>query len=228
MPIFETHDGISSNINTNANPNANTNTTTDSNTDGSPSPPYSVPFTVALLISEGLFLNNYSPVSSLIIPFIRADIPYGYMIIIIMEFITALLVKMSYGPAYSILSQNTNTAVPDMSAIRQIYSSASAGQTASGQSGRRQPGKVSAQSTDTTTAAPNEETPLFPKGLTFNISFSAPFSSPNSKTSTLYAVELKEIKNVPGYVLPLASLILYFVLQPYFRARDSQNRTTSR
>jgi len=59
-------------------------------------PPYSLPFTVSLLISGSLFFDIYSPASTLIIPFIRKNVPFGYFIIILMEFITALMVMPSF------------------------------------------------------------------------------------------------------------------------------------
>ncbi|NLL51736.1 MAG: hypothetical protein GX248_03420 [Peptococcaceae bacterium] len=148
-------------------------------------PPYSLPFTVSLLISGSLFFDIYSPASTLIIPFIRKNVPFGYFIIILMEFITALMVKWSSAPySYSILPGPWNTAIPSLEDLRGIYRGL------------------------------EEATPLLPiSGLTFNISFGSPFSGPNSRAATLYTIELKAIRNIPGYIVPLATLILYFFLR---------------
>lgn len=163
-----------------------------------PSPPYSVPLFVSLLISESLFTHNNSPVTTMIIPFIMKEIPYAYFIISIMEFIAALLTKWSYGPSYSLLSPVGSTSLPDLKDIRQVYS----------------PTTVSNQNADSQQTI---DTPIFPKGMTFNISFSSPFSAPRSKLSTLFTIELKEIRNVPGYVIPLTALLLYVIFEPFFR-----------
>lgn len=173
-----------------------------------PSPPYFVPFSVSLLISESLFPNFYSPAATLIIPFIRVDIPYGYFIIVGMEFVTAFLAKIAYGPSYSILPLGMNAELPDLEAFRQTT--------------RQLPVRVLdlggvLSLTDT------ESTPLFPRGMTFNISFSSPFTAPTSRTATLFTFELKEIRKVPGYLVPLAALTLYLVLRPYFRRKERNN-----
>ncbi|NLO96492.1 MAG: hypothetical protein GX091_00185 [Peptococcaceae bacterium] len=147
-------------------------------------PPYSVPFTVSLLISGSLFNDNNSPASSLIIPLLRREIPFGYFIIILLDFITALVVKWSYLPySYSILPGSWNTALPSLQEIRGIY------------------------------RAPNESTPFLPtKGINFNISFSSTFL-PSGRTGTLYIIELTEIKKIPGFVVPIAALVLYLILR---------------
>lgn len=177
----------------------------------SSSPPDTpLPFTIALLISEGLFTDISSPVATLIIPFIRIDIPYGYWIIVLMEFTTALLLKWSYGPSYStslLNLLNSNTALPDLDTYKQFRSLSPGGTTAPGP----------AQSTI--------DTPLFPSGMTFNISFSVPFSAPESKLATLFTIELKEIKNIPRYVLPVASLVLYFLLESNSKRKKAQKET---
>jgi hypothetical protein len=172
-----------------------------------PLPPYSVPLTVSLLISESLFAHFYSPAATLIIPFIRVNIPYGYFIIIGMELVTSFLVKLAYGPSYSILSSNLNlNTLPDLNSLRQVYNLAPVRENSRNQLGGA-------------TAA--EDTPLFPLGITFNISFSSPFSAPSGKTATLFTIQLKEIRNVPGYLVPLISIVLYFLIKVYFRSKSA-------
>lgn len=166
-----------------------------SDTQSVPSPPFVVPFTVSLLISETLFPDFYSPAATLIIPFIRVNIPYGYVIIIVADLITALLVKWSYGSSYSLLAPQSHTALPDLRAFGQVPTNNS-----------------------------EESTPLLPQGMAFNLSISSPFFSPESPVATLYTLEIKQVPNVPGYVVPIATLLLYLVLKPYF---DRKGKSTS-
>ncbi|MGI6451714.1 MAG: hypothetical protein ACOX3R_16065 [Desulfitobacteriia bacterium] len=169
------------------------------------SSPHTVPFFVSLLISESFFSHVNSPAATIIIPFFKKDIPYAYFIIIILELITAMLIKWYYGPYYSILSPSLSTALPDLNVMRQTYTY---GQTLPWRRRQNQ-------------QQPEESSPLLPLGMSFNLSFSSPFTAPTSKTATLYTIQLKEIKNVPGYLVPLAALILYFVLEPLFKAKES-------
>lgn len=193
MPIFsEQHSPNADNSNVSYASSAAPSTTPSANPSANPSPPYSVPLTISLLISESLFTDLNSPAATLIIPFVRREIPYAYFLISILEFTAALLTKWSYGPSYSLLSPASNTSFPDVGYLRTTNTQGDSG-SATG------------------------DTPIFPKGITFNISFSSPFSAPVSKTSTLFTFELKEIKNVPGYIVPLAGLVLYFVLIPFYR-----------
>jgi len=185
-------------------------------------PPYTVPFTVSILISESFFNNFYSPASTIIIPFLRPFIPYGYAIIILMELLTALLVKWSSAPySYSLINAGyfcfpTGIALPDMDSLRRVYnlqaserSLASAGSLDSGQGSPPAPNR--------------EDTPLLPRGMTINLSFSSPFSTPPSKTATLFSIELIEIKNIPGYLVPLIALLLYFISKSFFKGKANAN-----
>jgi len=156
-----------------------------------PSPSYSVPFTFSLFIVEDLSSASFTPSASLFIPIIRVTIPFGYFIIIGMNLLQALLVKWASPASYSLLSGNINTALPDMDSVRQIYSLPPV-QQSTGQ-----------QQTDT---------PIFPAGLSFNFAFSTPFLEPFGTNATIFTIRIKEIMNVPRYLIPLVSLILYSFL----------------
>lgn len=198
--------------------NSAINTNTSQTVSDTSTPPYSVPFTVSLLISESLFPHHYSPVNTIIIPFIRVELPYAYFIIILMELFTAYLAKLSLGPSYSILSLYSGTALPDLEAFRQARPTTESIQ-------RNQSGRIS--TLDVNNRADQEQsiesTPLLPLGMTFNLSFLSPFTAPTSTTSTLFTIQLKEIKNIPGYVLPLVALVLYLILRPVFHQDNSSN-----
>ncbi|MCG1024872.1 hypothetical protein [Dehalobacter sp.] len=156
-----------------------------------------VPFYISLLISNALHPNNISPVGTLIIPLTKIMIPYGYFIIVGLELATALFYKWSAVPvsAPMFFPGGYGQALPDISAIRE----------------------------DRTLRQRMTETPLIPKeGMTINISLSAPFTPVQSRVSTLYAFKLKSIDDVPGYVIPLTSLILYGLLTIYGRT-DTEN-----
>lgn len=185
-----------------------------------PSGQLSLPLTVSILISESLFLVRNSPVSTLILPFIRVNIPYAYFLIAGLELATALLVKWSSMPTagYGFSGTNINQEFPDTSSLSQIYNLPQA------QSPLQRSLPTSSISTSEVNRNSTEQdvgTPLFPKGLTVNLSFSAPFSEPNSNVATLYTVELLEINKVPGYLVTVVTLILYIILRPYLKPRES-------
>jgi len=172
------------------------------------SPPFSLPLTTSLLITESLFPNPFSPTTSLIIPLVKIKIPYAYFVVVALDLITAFLLKWYYGPTYSLLAPQYISALPDTEMLRQIYED-SAKQQAAQQSAEQQASLGS---------------PLLPVGMAINISFSSPFSEPNSRFATLFTVELKEIRNIPGYLLPLAALLLYIILRPFFLNSRNNNR----
>ena len=178
--------------------------------DANLSPPFSLPLTTSLLISESLFPDPDSPATTLIIPLIKIRIPYAYFAVVALDLATAFLLKCCYGPAYSLLLPQYASALPDTGALRQIYERPP-GRNLSRQQATEQQGATS--------------TPLLPVGMAFNISVSSPFYEPDSKVATLFTFELKEIRNIPGYLLPLAVLLLYIILRPFFL--DRQNRNNS-
>lgn len=178
------------------------------------SPPYIVPFTVSILASQSIFLNNfYSPAATLIIPVLRINIPYGYLLIIMIQFITALLVKWAYAPLLFPLPGGS--AIPDYQALKQIYSSFP--QQKNEMNARTLPLNNSGRTTE-------EFTPIFPDGLTINLSLLSPFSSPTGRATTLYAIKLTLIKNTPGYIIPVITLIIYFLLKPFFKNSNNKNK----
>ncbi|NLI93406.1 MAG: hypothetical protein GX434_14845 [Peptococcaceae bacterium] len=156
----------------------------------------SIPVTFSILISNSLFLTRLSPASTLIIPFYRLNIPLGYWLIIATDVITAFIVQSASIPmnGSGALRGNINQSVPDLNSLRQIYSFR----------------KVN-------------DTPLFPKGMTINFSISSPFTAPNSITTTLYTLQLLEIKNIPGFVVAFLTLFLYWFLYPSLKPLEGNN-----
>lgn len=175
----------------------------------------SIPVTFSILISESIFLTRYSPASTLIFPFYRPRIPYGYFIIVVLNLITALFAKMSSVPvnSWGLMRNNINQSLPDINSLRQVYN--------------LPPVRGSLRSNQNTQNGRND-TPLFPKGLTVNFSISAPFTDPSSKTSTLFTIELLEIRKVPGYLVAVLTLLIYFLLYPSQKAQETKNNNNNR
>ena len=177
------------------------------------SPPYIVPFTVSILASQSIFLDQfYSPAATLIIPVLRINVPYGYLLLIMIQFITALLVKWAYAPLS--FSLPGSCALPDYQALKQIYSSFP--QQKNGMNARTLRLNNSSQTTE-------ESTPIFPEGIAINLSFLSPFSAPASRASTIYALKLTLIKDTPGYIIPVITLIIYFLLKPFLNNSNNKN-----
>jgi len=175
----------------------------------------SIPVTFSILISESIFLTRYSPASTLIIPFYKPRIPYGYFIIITLNLITALFVKLSSVPVngWGLMRNNINQSLPDLNSLRQVYN--------------LPPSTFAVGQSNLNTQNGGLDSPLFPKGLTVNLSLSAPFTDPRSKTSTLFTVELIEIKKVPGYLVAVLTLLLYFILYPSQKAQETNNNNNN-
>ncbi|RNC62815.1 MAG: hypothetical protein AWM53_01915 [Candidatus Dichloromethanomonas elyunquensis] len=156
----------------------------------------SIPVTLSILISNSLFLTRLSPASTLILPFYRLVVPYGYFLIIFIDLITAFWVQATYLPltGASSFRGNVNQALPDIYYLRQVYSLT----------------KVN-------------NSPLFPKGMTINFSVSSPFTEPNSITTTLFTLQLIEIKKIPGFVVAVLTLFLYWFLYPSLKPLEANN-----
>jgi len=204
--------------------NSNTNRSQNSSQSSTdPTGQSSIPLTLSILLSESLFMTRYSPASTLILPFYKFNLPYGYLFILGIELATALFVKWSATPTphTSSLRNNLNQALPDMASVRKIYNLPPSQQM---WTDNVPPGKVSTFSVSPTSRRqPMDHTPLFPKGMTINVSISSPFSEPNGKAATLYTVELLEIKRVPGYMVAIFTLFLYWFLAPSQKPREHGN-----
>lgn len=175
---------------------------------GSSTSPYSVPLAFSLLFSVSLFTHHLSPAASLIIPIFRPTIPFGYAIIIFLELMTALFTKWSLGPCYSLFNPGGIAALPDLEALRQINALVP----------RPKTKNLAPQEIDVNLQG-EEDSPLLPLGMTINLSLSSPITTANSKTGTLFVYELKQIKSIPPYVVPIATLLLYLFLKGLFGNR---------
>lgn len=174
-----------------------------------------VPFTFSMLISNSLHPDIYSPVGSLIIPFYRPLIPYGYYVIVGIELLTGMLLKWSavHNGRYRYIVSN-NPALPDINALNQSFNNT----LSNGEDSRIL--LFGSPQADRTLTQEIFQTPLIPtEGMTINIVLSAPVRAIQSVASTAYAFKLKSIDNAPGYLVPVILLILYFLLGPYFKAK---------
>jgi len=196
--------------------------------DADSSPPYVVPFTVSILASQSIFLDQ---ASTLIIPFYRTKVPYGYIFIIFMQAVTALLVKWAYTPSplYMPLLGNYQS-LPDFQSLQKIASmSQSQGNPRLNQGNKKKNRTLSiCNRTATNTDDEFPSDPILAEGIAINLSFISPFSSPNSRASSLYTIELTLIKNTPGYLVPLITLIIYFVLKPFFTNNKNNNNNKNK
>lgn len=192
-------------------------------------PPYVVPVTTSFLLSQSLFLNEpYSPASTLIIPFFRTEVPYGYAFVIFMQAVTALLVKWAYAPTplYTPLL-GSYQAIPDFEALRQI-SRISQSQT-NARPGPNSPQKRTIKLYNGLNQDEVDSGPLLPEGLAINLSFLAPFSSPDSRASSLFTIELTLIRNTPWYLVALLIFIFYLIYKPFMgnTNKNSKNNNNS-
>lgn len=187
------------------------------------SPPYVVPLTVSILASQSIFLGEfYSPVATLIIPIVREKVPYAYLLIIMMQAVTALLVKWAYAPTplYKPLLGNYQ-ALPDLKSLQQISSFPPS------------PNAIKRTTTLQNNNNRNEgvpSTPLLPEGIAINLSFLSPFSAPTSRAASLFAIKLTLIRDAPGYIISLITLIIYFVLKPFVEKNknDTANKNNTK
>lgn len=183
------------------------------------SPPYVVPFTVSILASQSLFLDQYySPAATLIIPFIRKDIPFGYILIIFMQAVTALLVKWAFAPSplYKPLLGNYQ-ALPDFHALQQISALPQS------PNAIKRPQRLLNLNNNNNNNNDDEvpSTPLLPEGITINLSFLAPFSAPTSRAASLFSIKLTLIKSNRGYLISVITLIIYFVIKPFLKKNNN-------
>ncbi len=192
------------------------------------SPPFVVPVTVSILASQSLFLRElYSPASSLIIPFYRIDIPYGYIFVIFMQAVTALLVKWAYTPSplYRPLLGNYQS-LPDFEALKKIsLMTQPQGNTRLNLGTKRTNRTLSLNNGSNQDEFPSG--PLLPEGIAISLSFISPFSNPTTRASNLLSLKLTLIKTNRGYIISLLTLIIYFVVKPFLRNKKDNNANNS-
>lgn len=194
-------------------------------------PPYVVPFTISILASQSLFLNEYySPAAALIIPIYRVEVPYAYLMVIIMQAVTALLVKWAYTPTpFYIPLLGGQQAVPDFETLKYITSLTNSQGNSFGFNGNTRSNRT-LRLNNSVSQLEVPSTPLFPEGIALNLSFMSPFSAPTSRASTLFSIKLTLIKNNRGYLIPLLTLILYIILKPLIinKTYNDQNNKRSK
>lgn len=200
----------------------------DENAVSSSSPPYVVPLTISILASQSIFLNRlYSPAATLIIPIYRTDVPYGYIFVIFMQAVTALLVKWAYAPSplYMPLLGNYQ-ALPDYEALKKISRlSQTPNNIKSNQGNKRTNRNLSLANGSNQNQVPSG--PLLPEGIAINLSIISPFSDPTSRAASLFSIKLTLFKTNRGYIIPLVTLIIYFVLKPFMGTNNNKNNNNS-
>lgn len=178
-----------------------------------------IPLTLSLFLSQDMYPHaRFTPVASLLFPVVKIRAADSYIAIIAIELFTILIVK--YAAAchcrnHCLVMPPYSHGYPDMRALQQIFSQAAVpASPASGQTAQ--------QASITTIFDPpaangtqSMDSPVFPKGVAFNLYLSAPLEASDSpNTATSYLFRLFEIRNLPGYLILVVGLLIYTFLYP--------------
>lgn len=199
----------------------------DDNGHATSSTPHIVPVTVSILFSQSLFLGNYySPAATLILPFFRTEVPYGYMFIFFMQAVTGLLVKWAFTPSplYMPLLGNYQS-LPDFESLKTISNlSQNHGNARLNleTKGTKRTLNLNNRNSNNQDQFPSD--PLLPEGISINLSFISPFSEPTSRAASLYSIKLTLIKTNRGYIISILTLIIYIILKPFLGNNNNKNK----
>lgn len=197
----------------------------------------SLPLILSIFISQDLFPSSelpFSPASSLTIPLINIRTPYNYIPVFIIDILTIFLGKYSavLSSQSSYLPLEFRQGYPDLNALRQIYPQSLSSLSTAGRSSSQQVSVTTAfdpplQSDTNLQNGTLAGTPIFPKGLAFNILLSAPLEG-SETTSTFYALKLFTIKHLYGVLVALVTIFVYLFLYPRVRAKVTGPKAKNR
>jgi hypothetical protein len=149
-----------------------------------------------------LTCRSTGPAVNILVPIIINKIPFAFLSVIFLDFLSALAVKRSFlaeaqNPELfetawraSLLSPKAQAAARSESPLHSMLSP---------DNGQHQK-----------TAALSEDT-LFPPGIDMFIFLATPFHTRNSQSSAIFVYQLIDLPKAPSWILPVASLIIYII-----------------
>ncbi|MEA4902253.1 hypothetical protein [Desulfitobacterium sp.] len=171
-------------------------------------PPMPVaPFSFSLLVTSPIRCNlPFSPVSAMLFPLAKADLPHATLIIAGLNFLMNLLTRRSivHAPDPRRIQPDLYPVTLTLPELMNLLQSASDGTLTipNGSPSGQGFGPV------------GEDEPLFPDNLSFSLSVSAPFADFDGSPDTNFNVPLFEIPGVPGnLILALAMIISQFFIE---------------
>ncbi|KJR48127.1 hypothetical protein UF75_1480 [Desulfosporosinus sp. I2] len=167
------------------------------------------PFSFSILVSSPIRRNlPFCPVSALILPLAKADLPFASMIVAGLDVLMAFLFKRSLAHPPN-LSQTSSALYPvtlTMPQLTQLMQATLAGQVPMPSPLQSVPGQGFGP------VGPDE--PLFPDNLSVSLFISAPFAPFDGSPDTSFSVPLFEIPGAPGnLIIALGSVIAQFFIE---------------
>lgn len=165
------------------------------------------PFAFSILIDSPIRCNlPFSPVSAMILPLAKVELPFAGLIVAGLDFLMTFLEKRSL-----VQPPNPNKPAPEMypmtlnfSQLSELMQNAYKGQITlpDGNPGGQGQGPVGG------------DEPLFPDNLSFSLILGAPFGSFDGSPDSSFNVPLFEIPGVPGnLIISLATIIAQFLVE---------------
>lgn len=195
----------------------------------------SLPLVFSLFITQDLFFNSefpFTPASSLTIPLINIRAPQSYLPLIALELLTILLAKYSaaFSSQSSYLALQFSQGYPDLNALRQIYRHPPPSSSTTGSSSSQQVSVTTAFNPPLASGTPSPNgtlpgSPLFPRGLAFNILLSAPLEG-SENTAAFYTLKFYQIRHLHGVLVPIVIILIYLYLYPKVRAKATGSNST--
>lgn len=167
------------------------------------------PFAFSILVTSPIRRNlSFSPVSALIFPLAKADLPFASMIVAGLDVLMAFLFKRSlaHPPNLSQTSSALYSVTLTMPQLTQLMQATLAGQVPMPSPLQSVPGQGFGP------VGPDE--PLFPDNLSVSLFISAPFAPFDGSPDTSFSVPLFEIPGTPGnLIIALGSILAQFFIE---------------
>lgn len=176
--------------------------------DSSPPLP-ATPFSFSILVTSPIRRNlPFNPVSALLFPLAKVDLPYASLIVAGLDILMAFLFKRSlaHPPNLSKPPADLYPVTLTLPQLTQLMQSALAGQVPMPQPSQFAPGQGFGP-------VGNDE-PLFPDNLSVSLTVTAPFAPFDGSPDTSFNVPLFEIPGAPGnLIVALGCFIAQFFIE---------------
>lgn len=165
------------------------------------------PFSFSILVTSPIRCNlPFSPVSAMILPLAKVELPFATLIIAGLDMLMTFLAKRSLVqlPNPNKLPSHMYPVTLSLAQFTELLQNAASGQITfpKGNPWGQGLGPV------------GEDEPLFPDNLSFSLLVGAPFASFDGSPDTSFNVPLFEVPSVPGNLLiALATIIAQFLIE---------------
>ena len=172
------------------------------------------PFTLAMSFAGNLTHLPIGPSTGIFIPIISNSWPFSYVAVILLDIFAALAVRRDWVISGQIPTLfETAWRNPEQEAY--LLGTQRIPQPNLSPSATPAPApndSISNGSTqDPATENPTDKDPLFPPGVSINLVLDTPLHTNNHESSAVFIYQVTDFPNVPSWLLPIVSFIIYSI-----------------